>query len=237
MHLAEIDDMSINTKSVLHRLSTLSKFTFTAFIISSVIATAVWYKLLAVFTILLALLILGHIPLKRILHLALYPAFFSFFFALLSLNQGFFVFFSIILKAVTAALAMLLLITTTPYVDIFSLFSSFMPALLVDIFFMTYRSFFIILERLEHLMTSIRLRGGYRPTRLILNLKNITAVLGTTLMQSIEMSERMYKIYALRGYNGKLPVQNQLYISSVSDIAYMALGVIILIGVILPWNL
>ena len=86
-------------------------------------------------------------------------------------------------------------------------------------------------------MTSIRLRGGYRPTRLILNLKNITAVLGTTLMQSIEMSERMYKIYALRGYNGKLPVQNQLYISSVSDIAYMALGVIILIGVILPWNL
>ena len=55
----------------------------------------------------------------------LYPVFFSLLFALIMMQQSFEAGIIVIFKAVGAALNMILLITTTSYVDIFKVLSLF----------------------------------------------------------------------------------------------------------------
>ncbi len=236
MHIAEIDRLSVSTKSKFHTLSASSKGIFALTALSSIIIANTFWVVLAVIGVLMALIASSRVPLGRVLHLAMYPAFFSLLFAVMSLGNGLAAASTIVVKAVGAALAMLFLITTTPYVDLFALFSKFMPALLVDVFFMTYRSFFILLEKIEHLLVSVKLRGGYKPWHLFLNLKTVASLMGTLIVQSIEMSERMYKIYGLRGYNGKMPTVSTKKFNLKRDGALIVFGIIILLGVILWQN-
>ncbi|HAE43586.1 MAG TPA: hypothetical protein DCG34_11830 [Clostridiales bacterium] len=237
MHIAEIDNLSLNGDSKLHKAGTISKVVFSVLILTSLIISKDLYRLTSIISIVLIFFAVGKIPIIHIGHLALYPALFSAFFALLSAQQGWVAGAIVILKAVGAALTMLLLITTTPYVDVFSVFSLFMPSLLVDVFLMTYRSFFIILDKVDNLLRSIRLKGGYRPKQLLMNFKTIAAMLGTLIIQSFEMSERMYKIYELRGYSGKIPIRADLKLISKTDYWLLLTGVIILIGTVMPWKI
>jgi cobalt/nickel transport system permease protein len=237
MHIAEIDNLSLNGNSILHKAGTISKVVLTTLILISIIISKDLYRLTGLISIVLVLFAIGKIPIVQIGHLALYPALFSVFFAVLSAQQGWVAGIVIISKAVGAALTMLLLITTTPYVDVFSIFSLFMPSLIVDIFLMTYRSFFIIADKLGNLMTSIRLKGGYRPWQLVLNFRTITSMLGTLIIQSFEMSERMYKIYELRGYSGRIPMRTDLKLVTKTDFILCLAGMIILTGTVIPWKI
>ncbi len=237
MHIAEIDNLSLNGNSILHKAGTISKVILTLLILISIIVSKDLYRLSGLISIVLALFVVGKIPIVQIGHLALYPALFSVFFAVLSAQQGWVAGLVIILKAVGAALTMLLLITTTPYVDVFSVFSLFMPSLIVDIFLMTYRSFFIIADKLNNLLTSIRLKGGYKPWQIVLNFKTIASMLGTLIIQSFEMSERMYKIYELRGYSGKIPIRTDLKPATKLDFLLCLAGLIILTGTVIPWKI
>ncbi len=132
---------------------------------------------------------------------------------------------------------MIWLILTTPYVEIFSILSIIFPSLVVDILFFTYRSFFILLEKLENIMKNIKLKGGYHFFDIIRNLKNIAGIIGLLIIHSFEMSERMYKIYSLRGYDGKLPQGNIKIINSNLDYLIIAAGIAVFSGVIIPWNI
>lgn len=236
MHIAEIDQLSVNTHSKIHDKNTLTKCIFAILTVSAIMTANDLYGLLVINAIVLGLVAYSKVSIKRVLHLALYPTFFSLLFAFIGLNNGIAYSVSVVLKAIGAALTMLFLITTTPYVDLFSFFSKFMPALLVDVFFMTYRSFFILMEKMEHLLVSVKLRGGYKKWRLGLNLKTIATVFGTVLIQSIEMSERMYKIYMLRGYNGKMPSLDDKPFEFKKEFPLIVLGILIVIGVNLSWN-
>ncbi|MDP3386209.1 MAG: energy-coupling factor transporter transmembrane component T [Eubacteriales bacterium] len=237
MHIAEIDNLSLNGDSILHKAGTVSKVVLTVLILISMIISKDLYRLTGLISIVLVLFVVGKIPIVQIGHLALYPALFSVFFAVLSAQQGWISGIVVIFKAVGAALTMLLLITTTPYVDVFSVFSLFMPGLIVDIFLMTYRSFFIIADKVHNLMTSIRLKGGYKPWQLLLNFKTIASMLGTLIIQSFEMSERMYRIYELRGYTGRIPIRTDLKPASQTDYWLCLAGMIILTGTVIPWKI
>jgi cobalt/nickel transport system permease protein len=237
MHLAEIDHYALNGSSMIHKAQTASKAVLAVLLLSSIIISQDIYRLLGVVLVLLGLFLVARIPIWHIGHLALYPAFFSIFFAILTAQQSWVNGLVIMTKAVGAALTMLLLITTTPYVDLFALFSLFMPSLLVDIFLMTYRSFFILLDKISQLIRSIRIKGGYTPWQVIKNFRTISAMLGTLIIQSFEMSERMYRIYELRGYNGKIPIRKEPGNLTKIDFTMMALGLIVLIGVVLPWEI
>ena len=94
---------------------------------------------------------------------------------------------------------MILLITTTSYVDIFRVLSLFLPKLLVDIFLFTYRALFIFIDQIENLIKSMRLRGGYRAFNIFANLKNVAGAIGVMVIHSIDMSNHMYQDFSLKG--------------------------------------
>ena len=237
MELSKIDNMALNGESVIHKSSVISKLFVTLMLILSIVVSNDLIKLGIILLIVLLLIKLSKISLKKALHFTLYPVFFTLIFALIYSQNGLYYGLTVIFKATTSALTMVFLITTTPYVDVFSVFSLFMPKVLVDIFFFTYRSFFILLEKLSNLQTNIKLRGGYHPIKIFKNMRIISSLLGTLIIQSFEMSERMYRIYSIRGYNGKMPVRVDLKINKVSDIALILFGIIIFIGMVIPWKI
>lgn len=237
MHIAEIDQLSINGNSPLHQSKVIAKMILSASLIASIILTDNLLKLGLLMGVVLLLIYLGKVPMGQVGHLVIYPIVFSLFFAILQFQQSWLLGSIVLLKAVGSALTMLILITTTPYVDIFGFLSLFMPGLLVDIFLFTYRSLFILIDQIENLLTSMRLRGGYRSLNPFFNLKNLAGALGILIIRSFEMAERMFRIYSLRGYQGGIPVTNEFWPLKPLDYCLIALGLIILIGTVIPWNL
>ncbi len=236
MHLSDIDYLALYGNSFFHKRGTISKVIFSILIIASIMISKDIYKLITIAALLVTIILFAKLPLKKLLHLAMYPAFFSVIFALLSSGNGLVAAAIVVFKAMCTATTMLILITTTPYTDIFGVFSLFMPDIIVDIFLLTYRSLFIMINRISKLFTSIKVRGGMKKKRLIMNIKNMVGVLGTLILMSFEMSERMYKIYNLRGFNGKIPMTLDFKIKGACDIVLVMFGAIIMIGAIIPWN-
>lgn len=189
------------------------------------------------FAFFLGIFRLGHIPIGRVWRLALYPAFFSLIFALLKIWESWQAGVLIIMRSTLAALTMIFLISTTPYYEIMNILSRFMPPLLVDIFIFTYRAFFILVDQIGNMLRSIRLRGGYHRRNWTLNIKNMAAALGVLIVHSLEMSERMYMIYTLRGYDGRIHVNRESSGVSIYDIVFLCFCIIVLIGVIVWRNL
>jgi len=229
--------MAGNGESFLHRANPLSKIFMTALIIAGIVISRDTARLSALLAIIMAMLLLSGNSMKELLHLAVYPVFFSSIFAAIQLQQSIQAALAIIIKATGASMALLLLISTTSYVDIFSFLSLFLPSILVDIFLFTYRSLFILFDKFENLMKSIKLKGGFHPLRLLFNIKNTAGMLGVLLIHCIDMSERMYRVYSLRGYNGRIPlVKNSRSLKPV-DFMLTVGAIIILTGMVIPWSL
>jgi len=237
MHLAEMDHLSINGKGFFHRRSTFAKLLFTVCILASWLVSRDPRHLTVLLVLLIFFFAAGSIPLKKVGHLALYPTFFSLVFAMIMARQSWEHGLVIVLKAMGAALTMLLLIATTPYVDLFAVLSRVLPRLLVDLMIFSYRAFFILLEKMQHLMRTIRLRGGYRPMTPINNLRHLTRALGTLVIQAFEMSERMYEILTIRGYHGNIPLSHPVKPSGIGDGCMVLVGLLILLGTVMKWSL
>lgn len=236
MHLAEMDLLANKGQSFFHRAGVISKLLFTVLMLTAIIIANKPGILIFLAAVLIFIFLLARIPLLKVIHLALYPAFFSLLFAMIKFQDSLTAGLIVILKAVAAALAMILLISTTPYIDIFACLSAVLPRILVDIFFFTYRSVFILLERAENLFKSIRLRGGYSPLALVLNFRNVSQIIGALIIHSFEMGERMYKIFSLRGFNGYIHLEVKWLPLSRSDIIIIVMGVLIFMGTVIPWN-
>ncbi len=235
MHLAEMDHLANNGDSFFHKAGVPSKMGFTLIMLTAIIVSNNINVLGILISTIILMFLIGRIPLIRVGHLAIYPAFFSILFALIKLQESIAYGLVVILKAVGAALTMIFLISTTPYVDIFSHLSLVLPNIIVDIFFFTYRSVFILLDKAENLFRSIKLRGGYNPLTLFLNFRNISHMIGTLIIHSFEMGERMQKIYALRGYEGCINVEVKWFHFNSNDIIILGLGIVILVGTVMPW--
>jgi cobalt/nickel transport system permease protein len=136
-----------------------------------------------------------------------YPALFTILFAL-SQTGGWPVVLLVLLRALTAAMAMLLLITTTPYVDIFAALGRILPSLLADGLMMTYRSFFILLETFGKLLTGIRLRGAYSPWK-PKGFSQMAEVIGITFLHALDLAEHSHAVLHLRGYSGRIPASRR----------------------------
>ncbi len=236
MHLAAVDYMAVNGKSFLHKAGPHSKILMTLILIAGVLVADSLAKLGLIFLFAAVLILMSGADLKEIFHLVVYPAFFSMVFALISMQQSVITGAKVMLRAIDAAMAVILLITTTSYVDIFAVLSLFLPGVIVDIFIFTYRSLFILLEKLENLLKSIRLRGGYHPLRLAFNFKNTAGMIGVLIIHSFDMSDRLYRIYTLRGYSGRIPLTRK-FKTGACDIVLVVMSVLLLTGVIIKWNI
>ncbi len=236
MNISDIDYVAIYGNSKFHNITSSAKVIFTCLVLTSIIISQSLIVQIALLGLLLSLYKVANLSL-RIARLAIYPAIFAIIFAVLVSRQGLDYSLYIMLKAVNAALTMILLITTTPYVEVFAVMSKVLPDLLVDVFFMTYRSFFILLDRINSLLKAVKVKGGYHPLRVFLNIRTIAAVLGTLILHALDMSERMYKILELRGYSGKIPIEANMKIHKKDDYFLLSLGLIVLVGVVLQWNI
>ncbi len=231
MHLAEIDRISNNTYSYFHSARVASKLVFTILMVTAFIMSDSLVKGLGLLGVILLSFWVSKIPLGIVVQLALYPAFFSSIFAVMEMGNSIVGGFIIIIRAVGAGMTMALLITTTPYTDLFSFLSLWMPTLLVDVFMFTYRGIFILIEKTTNLMKSMRLRGGYHSFNILKNARNIVGTIGVMIITSFDMSERMYKIYSLRGYHGGIKSDVELWPFRIEDVLIMLVAIGAVIGV------
>lgn len=237
MHLAEIDRMASSGASLFHRAGVPSKLLMTLCLLVSVMVSTDVLVLGTLIAILLVLHLAARVQFKEIAHLLFYPLFFSLLFALLKFQESWASGLVVIFKATGAALATLLLLVTTPWVEVFAFLSAYLPGLLVDIFLFTYRSFFILLDQVDGLLRNIKIRGGYHSFDVVKNVKNMGAAVGLILLHSFEMSQRMYRIYLLRGYDGGIPITRRWWKLGYPDGVVIILSVLIVIGMVIAWKL
>ncbi|MBI3538469.1 MAG: hypothetical protein HY070_13045 [Chloroflexi bacterium] len=226
MELAQIDLWAVAGTSAWHRASAIAKIIGTLFLISAIISARDWRVLALLYAALLLIVALARLPARKIALIAAYPAAFSFLFVLSS-RGGFDFALLVIARAATAALTMLLLISTTPYIEIFAALGRVLPALIADGLLVTYRSFFLLLETFARLVTGIQLRGAYARGRAH-GIAQMAEVIGVTFLHALDLAEASHAALHLRGYENRIPSSDRWRQMNARDVLPLSLGFIAL---------
>jgi cobalt/nickel transport system permease protein len=201
IQLSYLDYAAVEGKSWLHRLPAKVKMVGVLFVLFGVVA---WRSLPGLFLLYLLLVVLffaSRVP-RKIFPLTLYPLIFASLFILISGFQLRFILL-VFLKVLSGSTAVVLLLATTPFPSIFSVFDKMLPSLFVTALFLTYRSMFILLGVLEETQQALHLRGGFQwrsPWRSLINISN---AFGHLIIKGIDASEAMYESMLLRGFQGR----------------------------------
>jgi energy-coupling factor transporter transmembrane protein EcfT len=237
MNLAALDTSATTGTSVLHRCSPAAKLACVAGVITAVVISRDAALLAGLTVAMLAAAVACGLPWRRVVSLAAYPALFALLFAFAATPTPAAAAL-VVAKAVTAAMAGVVLMHTTPYPQVFAPIQRVVPATIGDALLMTYRSLFLLLERFSHTLTAARLRAGLVGPRPIRSAATVTRSLGSVLLYSIDLSQRTHDVMALRGYDGRLAVTIQHSASRPGDVAVLGLGTLApaaaVAGVLLP---
>ncbi len=231
MDLYFIDYLASNGHSFFHKASAVPKMIFSMSIIIAIIMSNRPSFLAFLLLFLLLLLKILRQPVLKILAMTFYVAVFAIIFAVSQISGSFLWPLTIILKAVTAALSVLIVLTTTNYFDIFAVLAHFLPKLIADSLFMTYRSFFILLKELKNLTMAVKVKRGLSPRKIFTNLKSLGDILGVLFIHAVDLSSRSSEILAIRGYKGGMAKYRSLRCFSKYDFAPLILSVAALLGV------
>lgn len=219
-----VDFWAIKLASPVHRLAAGPKFVAAGLILFGIVVSRDLVFLLATFFLLNGVVLLAGLPWIRVLIPAFYPAVLL---VPLFIAQGPASPLATLLmagKAVDAALTMLALITTTPYPVLFSALRRVAPGLLVDLLFLAYRSFFILVRVAQDVFTALRLRGGLGTRRWDRRLANVGQGVGLVIVRGIDLSEDFSRVLRLRGYRGRLAVAGTEWRLGVPELTGLLLG-------------
>ncbi len=209
MDVARIDYWAASGAGPFHRASTPAQLLFLLFVLSSAVISRNPYALMTAYGILLSVAVASRLPWFRVLVLSWYAAVFATVYAV-SLQGGGRLAALFIVKAITPSFAVLMLIVSTPYPRIFSLFSALLPEILAAGLFMTYRTLFILIDMMNSFGAAIRLRGGFSPGSLFKNSANISKGIGMLLVRSVERASGLYAVMVVRGYSGSMAEQGSV---------------------------
>jgi energy-coupling factor transporter transmembrane protein EcfT len=226
MRIADVDTIAVLGDSALHRIGAPAKLIAFALVLSAVLVTTNVLVIVALTIALIAVVVGLRLPARTLLGFAAYPAIFAALFALAT-TAGWLGVVLVVGKALCAALAAVLLTFTTPYPHIFAPIQRVLPAILGDSALMTYRSLFLLLDRMDKTLTSVRLRAG-RPKSLTSGARMATTALGGVLFYSIDLSQRTYDVMRLRGYEGRLIVAPQASGPLMTRVATVVLAAVLL---------
>jgi cobalt/nickel transport system permease protein len=204
MDVSAIDYYANHGGSFLHKASAPSKLVFAGLVIASVVVTGNFYFLLGAYITLAALVFRTGLPAFKVITIAAYPAIFALIFAAAGWNGNWIGAGVIVLKALTAALASVIVIVTTPYPDVFASLRPFLPKIIAEGLFLTYRSLFLLLDLLDNLLKALQVRGGISRGKIVRNVVNFSSGIGLLLVRGLDISEKFYGVMRVRGYNGKL---------------------------------
>ena len=201
--VARIDYWAASGAGPLHRASTVSKVLLLIMVVASAVIAKNPYPLAASCSVLIAAAASSGLPWIGMAALSIPAAVFALVYSV-SLSGDAWVYALLILKAITPAYCVLILIVSTPYPKIFALLSSFLPEVVAAGLFMTYRSFFILLDMMDNFTAAIRLRGGFSAGKLIVNSANIGKAIGMMIILAVERASRLYAVMSVRGYSGSM---------------------------------
>lgn len=234
MDVALVDYYANHGKSFLHHAGAPSKLIFTALVIASVVITEQFYLLLAIYISLVAMAVWTRLSVIKIVTIAAYPAVFALLFIIASWDGSLERAGVIMLKALTTALTMVILIVTTPYPDVFKTLKPILPGIIHDGLFLTYRSLFVLLEMTDELVKGLRVRGGLTRRKYVKNISNFSSGIGLILIKGLDISEKYYGVMTVRGYSGKIAgeaggrkISRDDYIAVTAGIAIFALSIAI----------
>lgn len=233
MRIADVDTIAVLGESALHRIGAPAKLVAFTLVLSAVLVTTNVLLIVAQALALIAVVVGLRLPARTLLGFAAYPAVFAALFALAT-TAGWLGVTLVVGKALCAALAAVLLTFTTPYPYIFAPLQRGLPALLGDAALMTYRSLFLLLDRMDKTLTSVRLRAG-RPQSWVAGARMATTALGGVLFYSIDLSQRTYDVMRLRGYEGRLAVAPQRSGPLALRLTTVA-GATLILGVAVLWR-
>ncbi|MHB1342313.1 MAG: energy-coupling factor transporter transmembrane component T family protein [Coriobacteriia bacterium] len=227
MDVTSVDSSAVLGRSALHRASPVSKLVATGLLLASVVAADDVFVIAGIALSVTAAAAAVGLPLRKMVPFALYPTLFAAVFAFAS-APGPVTAALIVLKAVTAALAVVTLMFTTPYPQVFAPLQRVTPSLVGDALLMTYRSVFILADKFSDLARAVRLRAGLSGRHPVAAAKATTRALGGLMLYSFDLSQREYDILRLRGYERRLHVTRQAGTAPVADALAITLGIVAL---------
>ena len=205
MDIGTLDYWANQRQSWLHRASAPVKLIWLGLVLMAVVSNGSLTVLLLVYASLLLMIVSTRLPLVQILGVASYPVVFVLLLVVASWDGTWLSPLLLLGKALTAALAAVTVVVTTPYPRIFATLRPVLPGPVVDALFLTYRSLFLLLELMGRLLRALRLRGGLSRVPYRQRLMNLAGALGLLLMRSLDLSQGLYAAMHLRGYQGYIP--------------------------------
>lgn len=203
MDIRAVDVSATAGRSALHRAAPVTKLVAFAFALAGVVVQQNLLVVVAIGFALSALAVGSRLRLRLVFGLAAYPGIFAVVFAFAAapdaLTGALFV-----AKAVTAALAAVVLICTTPYPQVFAPVQRIVPEVVGDAMLMTYRSLFLLAEKFDRLRTAVRLRSGLARRQPVRAARAAASALGGLVLYAFDLSQREYDVMRLRGYEGRL---------------------------------
>ncbi len=230
--LSYMDYLASSGRTPWHRASALSKMALLGALIAAVLAARSPAGVGALFGLAWLLALTARLPLRVAAAAIGYPLVFSALYALSHLDGTWGTPLATVLRALTACLGAVWLVATTPYPDLFAPLARALPRPVGDGLFLTYRAFFALLTRAEHLWRALRLRGGsLRAPRVV------GEGLGTLVLHSFERSERLYGAMRLRGHGGRVCGCRHFAEWTAADLLPAALALLLLAGAWAGWTL
>jgi len=205
MNIGSIDRSAVSDLGWLHRISPTAKLAAFTLVLAGVVVTWNLFVACALLILLAATAISARIDLRLALALAAYPALFALIFAAASAPDAM-TGTTIVVKAVSAGLAAVTVVLTTPYPQVFAPIQRIVPGIVGDALLMTYRTTFLLLGKLGQLIRAVRLRTGIRGAHPIRMARATTTALGALLLYALDLAQRDYDVMRLRGYSGRLRI-------------------------------
>lgn len=201
--LAGIDLAATAGRTPWHRASALGKLLLAILLVGLAVASPSRPLLVALFALVWTLVLTSRLPWRLVALAAGYPIVFTTLFLIARWDGTWQTPVTLLLRPLTASLAAVWLVGTTPYPDLFAPLSRVLPREVGDGLFLTYRALFELIARVERLWRAMRLRGGGAgpPGRRLLRAGES---LGTLVLYGFERSQRLYSVMVLRGHSGRV---------------------------------
>ncbi|NPV79397.1 MAG: hypothetical protein HPY52_03840 [Firmicutes bacterium] len=199
MELRVVDYLANSGNSPLHRAAPWSKLLGVAMVLIVIIVSRNPALIGFILAVQLLISLLNRTLTWPVASIAAYPLLFGVLFAISQARNAPMLAVLVILKGVAAGLMLATLMVTTSYIDVFATLARIMPKPLVEMLFMAYRGFFLLVDRLEGLMLAVKLRRGRGIYGAIHGYYRGAQSLGALVLSSFDLMERVYMVMELRG--------------------------------------
>ncbi len=204
--------------SPLSRFDPRVKIVSTVILIVSMAFLTGLYPLLVCLAFLIALVAVSNVPLSHLgrSYLMGFP-FVLFASVTMLLTSGPDNGLSMFLRATNSLLALILLVSTTPFFDLLKSLRWFkVPSIVSSLLLFTYRFIFVLLDEMERMKIARRARG-FRGGRNILQkdaLRTIAYTAGMVFVRSNTRAGNIYDALKSRGYDGEVRTLSRLHASA-----------------------